>query len=141
MILYDDMLRRFRAAGMFPHKAIVSPEVIHAEFGPVSKFDELFTSLEFYDTVDRLRALEFMTRSEAPEVSGDIVVIPSFDGVDRAPFVVAVGADWQRKVVYLFADVGKLSLRIDTADPRYTLTDGVNIVTAYLRCIKTWEEA
>ena len=110
MILYDDMLRRFRAAGMLPHKAIISPEVIHAEYGPVSKFDELFSSLDFYEPVDRLRAIEFMTRSHDPAVTGDIVVIPSIDGVDRDSFVVAVGAEWQRRVVYLSADVGELSL-------------------------------
>lgn len=141
MIVYDEILRRLRAVGVFPDKAIVSPEVIHPDYGPVCRFDELFTSLDFYDPVDRLRAVEFMTRSEDPEVSGDIVVIPSISGVDREPFVVPVGAEWQRRVICLFADVGELSLRIDTSDPRYTLTDGVNIITAYLRCIKTWEDA
>lgn len=140
MILYDEITGRLRAAGMIPHKAVTAYEVIHPDHSPVNKLDETYQRLIFADQVDQLRAVEMQTISHSPAVTGNIVVIPTVAGVDRPAVVIPVGAAWQRVVVWLYAASGTLSFRIDTTDPRYTLTDGTNIITAYLRCIKTWED-
>ena len=113
---------------------IASLPIYDETWGYCRYLDTTFPSIQFIGRVHNLKHIRMEVVSIASGVAGNIVLIPSVDGVDRNAVIVAVGATAAEVVLDIEVGAGTLILKRNTSNPADTLQDG-GAVTAVVRDI------
>ena len=122
----------------FPDPVTELP-VVDATFGRCRYLGIPNAQLTFADPVWQLKSVKMLIRSIADDVTGNIVIVPVVDGVEKPELsvVVPVGATWATVEIPLAIETGELILKRDVDDERDTLKDAEGVaVTAVIRSIR-----
>lgn len=122
----------------FPDPVTELP-VVDATFGRCRYLGIPNAQLTFADPVWQLKSVKMLIRSIADDVTGNIVIVPVVDGVEKTELsvVVPVGATWATVEIPLAIETGELILKRDWTDERDTLKDAEGVaVTAVIRSIR-----
>lgn len=98
----------------------------------VARLDDVFDEIELYDTAVNIVSVEMTLRSANPDFSGNIVLIPIVNNVEKSPVVVEVSDEWDSKSFALSVDVGSLRIKRDHGNELDTLKDGSSVVTVQI---------
>ncbi len=111
----------------------VSMMVCDPEFGNCCYLDATMPQLQFFTRLWRLRRIKLLLASADAACTGDIVVVPEFDGTSLEPVVCPVGAEpaW---VTLPVVGSGSLRLRRAFDDARDTLRDEEPVTAVVLNC-------
>lgn len=107
---------------------------LNQTYGRVSVLDETTPLITLVDFVWNLLEVEFYIVSANADVTGNIVLVPVFDGVDQTPITLAVGSVPAKVSFPLSVAGSKLAFRRAYSNAADTLKDGDLTVGAILIC-------
>lgn len=102
------------------------------EWGAVNRLDPLFPQLRIAERAWRIAELRLVLVSSDPAVSGNIMLVPAVNGVERATVAAPVGPEPAEFSIPLDVPDGQVSLRRDYEAPEDTLRGSSAPVTAYV---------
>lgn len=100
-------------------------------YGRIIALDNITPFMTLSQPVWDLKKVRFRCVSAAENISGNVVLIPIVDGVER-PETITLAVDGITEYIFPENVTGKLQFKRDTASAADTLKDGTSIVTALI---------